>query len=72
MPPANIASLEGLVLCLPARVDELCDQNKTRIEQIGTRLARIAKLEGLEPKRGPGERRMCSSFSWRACGWHAR
>jgi transposase len=55
MPPERIDSLDtdslkGLVLSLLARIDQLSDQNKKLIEQIGTLLARIAELEGHQAK----------------------
>jgi transposase len=55
MPPERIDSLDadslkGLVLSLLAKIDQLSDQNKKLIEQIGTLLARIAELEGRQAK----------------------
>jgi transposase len=55
MPPERIDSLDadslkGLVLSLLAKIDQLSDQNRKLIEQIGTLLARIAELEGRGPK----------------------
>src|SRR5215470_5444433 len=55
MPPERIDSLDadglkGLVLSLLAKIDQLSDQNKKLMEQIGTLLARIAELEGRGPK----------------------
>src|SRR6516225_9132820 len=55
MPPEgidslNADSLNGLVLSLLQRIDELSEQNKKLLEQISTLLARIAELEGRSGK----------------------
>ena len=46
----NADSLNGLVLSLLQRIDELSEQNKKLLEQISTLLARIAELEGRSGK----------------------